>query len=256
MMRHILLNIILCLLGIVLIPCAVYGSRLDAIKEYSQRISEAEQVNRLYSIRYGLGKISNESGLNVDEKRELMMALKQLSSAFANRNHFRNAADVWFDYLTIQKAFVGEYEAYLRDSVAQNYGYIASSERSQLEKLDSELRKLKEQQEVIAGIRNKYYSFGGIALGIILLVFGYLLFQQINNIRDIRRQLIENRQKLQSLYRESVEARMTGGGIAFVQSLAVTGTALLEEMGDKKPQDIPWVTFIKELQVLGKNSEA
>lgn len=255
-MKHLYLYIIFCLVGSLLIPGIIYGSRLDEIRAYSKKISEANQVNRLYSIRYGLGRMSNESGLTVDEKRELMIALKQLSSAFADRNHFRNAADVWFDYLAIQKAMVGEYDTYLRDSVAYNYGKIASSERSQLEKLNSELKKLKEQQEVIAGIRNKYYTFGGIAIGIILLVFGYLLFQQISNIREIHRQLVENKQTLQRLYRSSIESRMTGGGIAFVQSLALTGTSLLEEMGEQKPQDVPWDTFIKELKALSNYSEA
>lgn len=250
MMKRILLHIVFALLVVSANPDSGFGSRVDDIREYRRKINETDKVNNLYSIRYGLGRIVNESGLTVDEKRELMLSLKSLSSAFAIRNHYRNAADVWFDYLTIQGAFEREYESYLKDSVAKTYSKISSEETAHLDKLQLELKKLRDQQDVISGIRNKYFTFGGIALGILLIIFGYMLYHQISRIREARRRLNENRQQLLQLFRESVESRMTEGGITFAQNLSVTGSVLLEEMGNQKPSEVSWDIIATELQSL------
>lgn len=255
-MKKIPLYITSLFLVILIIPDITFGSRLDEIREYRKKINATENVNKLYSIRYGLGRIGNEGDLNVDEKRELAIALKSLSTAFAEKNHYRNAADVLFDYLALKGELSREYEVYLKDSVSKSFSTIAAAEMEQLNKLESELKKLRGQQEVIVGIRNKYYTFGGIALGILLSAFGYLLWQQLNQIGDFRHQLIRNRQQLHSLYRESVESRMTGGGIAFAENISATGIALLEEMGEQKPPDVMWDIIMAELHSLRKSTEA
>jgi hypothetical protein len=217
-----------------------HASRLDDIEGYVKKIRAAQKADHLYSSRYGLDKIFKQPDLSVEEQRELLKAYQILTDAFKAWSHYRNAADVYFDYLKLQEKYQNDYLIFLRDSLQRQNQAIETSENQRIKRLDSELETLRKEQGIVAGMKQKYYTFGGIALAVILVLFLFLFSSRNKAIRSSRAQLDENRKKILELYLKAAETSMLKGNIAFIRSLGSFGAEQIEAIESAQQTGSDW----------------
>ncbi len=239
---------------LITLTSASHASRIDDIASYVKKIKEAEKADHLYSSRYGLDRIYNQPDLTVEEQRELMKAYLVLTESFRNWSHYRNAADVYFDYLNLQEKYRKDYLIFLKDSLQKQNMIIESTENDRIQKLDSELETLRKEQGIVAGMKQKYYTFGGIALVIILALFFYLFSSRNKAIRNSKTNLDSNRKRMLELYRLSAETSMLKGNVAFIRSLGVFGNEQMEALESSQQPGPEWGQLKSLLRKLSGNN--
>lgn len=227
-----------------------YAGRIDEINNYVRKIREAQKADHLYSSRYGLDRILNQPDLSVEEQRALMNAYQVLTESFRNWSHYRNAADVYFDYLKLQKNYRNDYLIYLKDSLQKQNAIIESTENNRIQQLDSELKTLRKEQGIVAGMKQKYYTFGGIALAVMLALFLFLFNSRNRAIRNSRTQLEANREKILELYRKAADTSMLKGNVAFIRSIGITGSEKIESLEGSGNAGSEWVQLKSLLRKL------
>lgn len=244
-LKHIALSVLL-----VLITSVTFAGRIDEINNYVKKIREAQKADHLYSSRYGLDRIFNQQYLTVQEQRELMNAYRILTESFSNWSHYRNAADVYFDYLKLQKNYRNDYLTFLKDSLQKQNVVIESTENNRIQQLDSELKELRKEQGIVAGMKQTYYTFGGIALAVILALFLFLFNARNRAIRKSRVQLEANRKKMLELYRNAAETSMLRGNVSFIRFIGLSGNEKIESLEAAGNTGSEWIELRSLLRKL------
>src|SRR4029078_909568 len=134
-----------------------------------------------------------------------------LANEFKSRNHFRNAADVYLDYLKLVDIFHKNYSAFLDDSVQKANKSEAANYKENISKLDSEIAALTIRNEKVSGLRSKYFTIGGIATAVILLIFGVIFLSRNKSIRETNQNIATRNQSIKDLFRDVINSGMLSG---------------------------------------------
>ncbi len=220
------------------------------VADLSVRINSVEKVDQLYSIRYAVGKYAARTDLTLRQQQLLMNSMKLLSDEFKIRNHFRDAADVYKDYLDYNNNYLIAYNTYAKDSLLEVHKKIEESELASISTLDTEIKGLTDTRAAVSGLRKKYYSFGGFgAVGVIVLTLVISLSRN-RAIQHAQTQINANRESLKSLNKTTTNAGMTEGTISFCKEKAVANVEILNSIIDTVNQQEDKNLFQKEINAL------
>jgi hypothetical protein len=202
------------------------------VADLSARINSVEKVDQLYSIRYAVGKYASRTDLTLRQQQLLLNSMKMLSDEFKERNHFRNAADVYKDYLDYNNNYLISYNVFAKDSLLAVHKKIEESELDAISALDTEIAGLTNTRAAVSGLKKKYYSFGGFgAVGIIVLTVVISLSRN-RAIQNAQTQINANRENLRSLNSSTINAGMTEGTITFCKEKALANIEILNSIID------------------------
>ncbi|HMT28544.1 MAG TPA: hypothetical protein PKD91_04620 [Bacteroidia bacterium] len=232
-MSPVLRKINIVILSIVLITMA--GSSLVAqstidVEQLTDKIKSAQKVEELYSIKYNLDKYSRRTDLSIEDQRKLNRTYVMLSAAFKARSHFRNAADVYYDYLKLNESYLKNYNNFSRDSIIASHQKIKNAEASRINELDNEINQLNKTRDAVAGLKSKYYSAGTIATIGILVLFLIIFITRNRAIRLTQNKLIANREKVLSVYKQVLDAKILKGSISYSRQAALDNIELIDKL--------------------------
>jgi hypothetical protein len=254
-MRNFLYIISVCCLVILILTAPGFSQNTAEIKDFVSRIKEVDKVERLYSIRYGLDRINELPNPTIDEQRELSNAYLALANAFKLRNHFRNAVDIYFDYLKLKEDYRKRYIGFVADSLRKVNLTLATLENDKIRSLDKEIATLNKQLVVVTGMKRKYFKNGGIAAVIILILAGMIFINRNNAINASLKQLGTNHLKLQTLYKSAGYSRMLVGSIEYAKQVVNENEEKISAISDyynDKPNTPAYSESLKSLQRAGQ----
>ena len=236
---------------LLLIPLTSFSQVTDAeIQRLSERIEEVEKVEQLYSIRYAVSKYATLSGLTLKQQSMLAKSMRDLSDEFKIRSHFKNAADVYKEYLDYNAGYLTRYNAFAKDSLIASQNKIASAETDSIVALDAEILSLNNRREAVSGLKAKYYTFGSIgsiALIVITIIIG---LSKIRSIKQAGEHIASNQEKLHKFNPQSAEASMLIGSMEFSKSTAASNASIISGIIDTIKQSNESKQYQKEIQVL------
>ena len=213
-------------------------------------IQTAPNVEKLYSVRANLGRYASREDLSIADQKLLGQALRSLAQGFKSGNHFRNAADVYKTYLTVNEKYLRNYHVFLIDSLKKVNDRVALEETNKIASLNASIAELNQTKEAVGGLKQKYYSIGGFAAMAIVLVFAVIFLSRNRAISKTQAELNANQLRLTTLHKELIGARMKTGALRFSEDftgqLQETTSRLitaLEGDADKK-------LFSKDLEAL------
>ena len=99
-------------------------------------------------------------------------------------------------------------------------------------------------------MKQKYYTFGGIALAVMIFLFLFLFNSRNRAIRNSKTQLEANRKKMLELYRKAAEISMLKGNVAFIKSIGITGTEKIESLEESGNKGSEWLQLKSLLRKL------
>lgn len=233
-------------------PRFLFSQDTSEINQFNDKIKSAQNVDELYSIRYNIDKYVKRNNLTIEDQRKLNRSFIMLSAAFKSKNHFKNAADVYKDYLSNQETYLNNYNVYLQDSIKAAHKKISEKELAQIAQLDSEIIQLKKTREDVAGLKSKYYSLGSMAAIAIVVLFLIIFITRNRAIRLTTNQLNTNRSKLLEMNNVLLESKMRRGSNKFGSHVISENTEILEKMLETLSNPIEKKSHSKEYQALQK----
>ena len=195
------------------------------VANLSFRISGVEKVEQLYSIRYAVGKYAARNDLTLRQQQLLMKTMQELSDEFKMRSHFRNAADVYKDYLDYNNNYLVSYNQFAKDSLNAVHKSIAGKESATISALDAEITDLTNRRAAVSGLKNKYYSFGGFGAIAVVVLTITIAISRNRAISQAEIQINSNQEKLRTMNKQVTLSGIKEGSIAFSKD---TATANLE----------------------------
>lgn len=237
------------------VPFALIAQVTDSeISAITERINSVEKTEQLHSIKYVIGRYASRTDLSLNQQKELINAMKLLAESFSERSHYRNAADVYKEFLDYKNQYLYRYNAYVKDSLVAVHKKIEQEETATISSLDTEITGLTKTRSAVSGLKNKYYSIGGFgAAGVILLTI-IIALSRNRAIAEAEKHISANREKLISLNRKTAQSRMSEGTVAFCRDVAVRNSQVITSLVDAVSLQEGNKVFQKELTVL-KQSE-
>jgi len=199
-----------------------------------EKIKNAEKVEQLYSVRYNLDKLSANNNLSIQDMRRVLEAHVLLANEFKSRNHFRNAADVYLDYLKIVDVYHDKYSKFLVDSVQKANKAETSEFKNKISGLDSEISSLTTRNEKVSGLRSKYFTLGGIATAIILLIFGVIFMSRNKSIKETNQKIDASNHSIREHFKDVVHARMLAGAVHYAKNVMSDNAVIIDELLQNK----------------------
>ena len=237
---------------LVLLSGNAFAQTSVEIDQLMEKLKSAQNVEELYTLKYNIDKYTQRTDLSIEEQKKLNRSYVMLSSAFKSKNHFRNAADVYKDYLELNKKYLINYNTFIKDSILASQQNIKSAETSKINELNAEINSLNGTRLAVEGLKSKYYSTGIIATIAIIVVFLLIFITRNRVIRLTQNQLNANREKLLIMNKSVLDAKLLKGSVAFAKFAVQENGNILEKIiaeinltEDKK-------TFSKEIQALQK----
>ena|SRR5688572_3971118 len=222
----------------------------EEIQRIGDRINEVEKVEQLYSIRYTVGKYASRSDLTLKQQAMLANSMQLLSDEFKMRSHFKNAADVYKEYLDFNANYLTRYNAFAKDSLIAAQNKIASAESDSIMALDAEILSLNNRREAVSGLKAKYYTFGSIgSIGLIVVTI-IIGLSKIRSIKQAGEHIASNQDKLHKFNPQSAEAGMLIGSIEFCKTTAASNVAVITGIIDSIKQSNESKQYQKEIQAL------
>lgn len=225
------------------------------IDQLMEKLKSAQNVEELYTLKYNIDKYTRRTDLSIEEQKKLNRAYVMLSSAFKAKNHFRNAADVYKDYLELNKKYLINYNAYIKDSILASQQKIQSAEVSKISQLNAEINSLNATRLAVDGLKSKYYSTGTIAAIAVIVVFLLIFITRNRAIRITQNQLNSNREQLLGMNKSVLDAKLLKGSLAFAKFSIRENSELLEKLIEELNLSEDKKTFTKEIQALQKAKE-
>ncbi|MDQ3050915.1 MAG: hypothetical protein M3Q95_08535 [Bacteroidota bacterium] len=220
------------------------------VADLSDRIDAAEKVEQLYSVRYAVGKYAALPDMSLRQQELLMKAMKSLAYEFKIRSHFRNAADVYEEYLDYQSNYLVSYNAFVKDSLKAVHIKVAADELTTIKKLDEEIVALTNTRAAVSGLKQRYYSFGGFGAAAVLILTVLILLSRNRAISQAESQIAANRDQLKSLNKNTTEAAMAEGTVAFSRDSAAVVSQIISNLSDAVNQQEDKKLFQKEITAL------
>src|SRR5687768_16685626 len=78
----------------------------ESIDEVIENIEEADNVGILYTARTRIHRFEKKNNPSVNELQKIKEAYRKLSEGFSSFNHYRNAAEVYKEYLNANEIFL------------------------------------------------------------------------------------------------------------------------------------------------------
>ncbi len=220
------------------------------VAELSERIDAVEKVEQLYSVRYAVGKYATLTNMSLRQQELLMKAMKSLAYEFKIRSHFRNAADVYQEYLDYQSNYLVSYNAYAKDSLMAVHKKVAEDELATIKKLDVEIAALTKTRAAVSGLKQRYYSFGGFGAAAVIVLTVLIFMSRNKAIGQAESQIAINRDQLKSLNKNTTEAAMVEGTVAFSRESAVLVSQIIASITETVNQQEDKKLFQKEITAL------
>jgi len=224
------------------------------VADLSVRINGVEKVEQLYSIRYAVGKYAARTDLTLRQQQLLMNSMRLLSDEFKMRSHFKNAADVYKEYLDYNNNYLVSYNAFATDSLKAVHKNISEKETSEISSLGAEITSLTDKRAAVSGLKAKYYSagtIGAIAVVVLTLIIG---LSRIRAIKQAETSIESNREKLVQMNRTATDAGMKEGIVAFCKKTAADNSQLINTIIESVDQQEEKKIFQKEIVAL-RNAE-
>ena len=242
-----------CLMLFSLLFSASFAQVNDgAIERLSERINSVEKVEELYSVRFAVAKYAARKDLSLQQQAALDKVMIQLSDAFKNYNHYRNAADVFRERLDFNNSYLTRYNAFAKDSLISLHKSITASETDRIASLDTEIKNLNASREAVSGLKQRYYTLGGLAAAGTLVLFVLITLAKNRSIKIAEEQIEANRQKLLSNIKQVTSAGMITGSIGFCRDAANSSaeaiSKILESTNSKEDKKL----FQNEMTALQK----
>lgn len=253
-MNHI--KTIFSLLVLIILSGNSFAQTSVEIDQLMEKLKSAQNVEELYTLKYNIDKYTRRTDLSIEEQKKLNRAYVMLSSAFKSKNHFKNAADVYKDYLDLNKKYLINYNTYIKDSILASQQKIKSAETSKINELNAEINSLNTTRLAVEGLKSKYYSTGTIATIAILVVFLLIFITRNRAIRLTQNQLNANREKLLAMNKSVLDAKLLKGSLAFAKFSVQENSDLLEKLIAEVSLTEDKKTFSKEIQALQKAKDA
>jgi len=215
-----------------------------------ERINGVEKIDQLYSIRYAVGKYAARPDLTLRQQEILMKAMLLLTDEFKFRSHYRNAVDVYQEYLDYNNKYLISYNAFAKDSLIAFHKNVSQTELSEINTLDGEIAKLTNTRAAVSGLKAKYYSFGGFgAAGVIVLTL-IICLSRNRAINQAESQINSNRERLKSLIKPGTDAGMTAGTVAFSKDTLAANMQSLNAIIEFANQQPDRKIFQKEITAM------
>lgn len=245
MMRN---GILIFIIAAIFLAGSIHAQVTDQeVAQLSERINSAEKVEQLYSIRYAVGRYASRTDLTIAQQKQLMETMKTLAEVFKYRRHYKNASDVYNDYLDYHNNYLVRYNNFAKDSLKAVHKNIAESEIAEIAKLDAQINMLTKSRVAVVGLKQQYYSFGmygGIAVIVLTLI---ILFSRNRAITRAEMQISGNREKLKSVNRNITSAGMVKGAVAFCKETASVNVQIIESVIESVTLSEEQKIFQKEL---------
>ncbi len=236
---------------LILIFSVVHAQVTDKeITNIKDRIDAIEKTEQLHSVKYTIGRYASRTDLTLNQQKELISAMKLLAESFSERSHYRNAADVYKEYLDYKNQYLYRYNAFAKDSLIAMHKTVEQKELSTIASLESEIAALSKTRAAVSGLKSKYYSIGGFgAAGLIVLTL-IIALSRNRAISAAEKQISSNREKIVSLNRQSAQSKMSEGTVSFCKDVALRNsqviTSVVEAVNLKDDNKI----FQKEISIL------
>lgn len=215
-----------------------------------ERINGVEKIDQLYSIRYAVGKYAARPDLTLRQQEILMKAMNLLTDEFKFRSHFRNAVDVYQEYLDYNNKYLINYNAFAKDSLVAFHKNISQTELSEISALDEEISKLTNTRAAVSGLKAKYYSFGGFGAAAVIVLTLIICLSRNRAINQAESQINNNRERLKSLIQPAADAGMTAGTIAFTKDTLSANLQSLNTIIESVNQQSDKKIFQKEITAM------
>ncbi len=225
-----------CILIWTVIFCCYSTSRIHAqisdqlITRLSERINDVEKADELYSIRFAVAKYATREDLTLKQQADLDKVMIQLSDAFKNFNHYRNAADVFKERLDFNNRYLRKYNAFAKDSLISLHKHITTSETDKISNLDTEIKNLNATRAAVSGLKQRYYTLGGITAAGTLVLFVLIALAKNRAIKEAEFQIAANREKLLKNIKQVTGAGMVSGSIGFCREAAVANAEAISKI--------------------------
>jgi hypothetical protein len=200
----------------------------DAIDNLVRRIQEAEKVEQLYSVRFGLDAYAKKPGLSLAEQKKLVSAYDRLAESFRLYNHYRNAAEVYRNYLSLNEVYLENYNKFLQDSLKAAHMQLEEADVKKISVLDAEIAQLKKTRDAVTGLKQKYYYFGTIGTVALIIIFLFIFITRNRAIRLTTNKLNDNRNKMQQLQKEFIQSQLMTGTYNYSKTSAADNLAVLD----------------------------
>jgi hypothetical protein len=240
----------------------IMGQSATDADEIIQKIESAEKIEQLYSARYNLEKLSSRPELPVDQFRIVLNAHLKLTNAFKARNHYRNAVLVYMDYLQLVNVFHQNYSKYLADSITLASNKQITAYKNNVDQLDTEIASLTKRNVEVSGLRQKYFTYGGISAAIILAIFIFILLNRNKAIRETNRQIESKNLAMRALFKDVVKASVLSGTILYSRNVLRENSVILEELivamenNKEVPLDANTVNALKGAKIIATSEAA
>ncbi len=245
-------KLVIAILILTILSGKIFAQTSVEIDQLMEKLKSAQNVEELYTLKYNIDKYTRRTDLAIDEQKKLNRAYVMLSSAFKAKNHFKNAADVYKDYLDLNKKYLINYNTFIKDSILASQQKIKSIETSKINTLNAEIQSLNATRLAVEGLKTKYYSTGTIAAIAIIVVFLLIFITRNRAIRLTQNQLNANREKLLPLNTGVLDAKFLKGSVAFAKFSTQENSELLEKLIADFSSSDDKKTFSKEIQALQK----
>jgi hypothetical protein len=153
-----------------------------------------------------------------------------LSAAFKSKSHFKNAADVYKDYLTHQEKYLNNLSVFIQDSIKASQNKLNQQEIAKLNSLEAEIQQLNNTRDAVAGLKSKYYSFGTIAAIAIVVIFLIIFITRNRAIRLTTNQLKLNQSKLLETNPDVLKAKMLKGSVKYGERMLLENIESIESI--------------------------
>ncbi len=200
------------------------------VADLSLRISGVEKVEQLYSIRYAVGRYASRTDLTLRQQQLLMKSMRELSDEFKMRSHFRNAADVYKEYLDYNNNYLVSYNQFAKDSLNAVHRNIVEKETATISSLDAEITDLTNRRAAVSGLKNKYYSFGGFGAIAVVVLTITIAFSRNRAINQAASQINSNREQLKVLNKKVTNAGIKEGSITFSRETATGNMQIINSV--------------------------
>jgi hypothetical protein len=229
-MKKKLMHIILIFSAVMLTGLHVYSQVEDDITVQLNRIRDAEKVEHLYPVKYNLDRLSSLSEMTLPALRLSLTAHMKLAEEFKSYNHFRNAIDVYNDYLNLRDTFHHRYRTFIVDSVQNASASLITQLENKKQLLNNEIASLERKKVKIESLQSAYRGYS-IAGTILLLIIGLIIgMRQRKTLVDLRTAGSELEEKTKLIYRRAVEVRIMQGAIYHIGHLAAQYSQAVERV--------------------------
>lgn len=222
----------------------------NSIGRLAERIDGVEKVDQLYSIRFTIAKYATREDLSLSQQLQLDKAMILLSDAFKNYNHFRNAADVYKERLDFNNRYLTRFNTFAKDSLIALYKSIEQAENNKIGTLDREIKELNDTRSAVSGLKQRYYTFGGIAAIGTIIISILIGLAKNRAIKDAETHIASNREKLLGGTQKFTEAGMLSGSINFCRDAATVNEEAISKILEATKQKEDKKLFQNEISAL------